>query len=76
MKPFKNKLIGKLIIGIGDAFTGGTISNIVYKDENTEAGEIDFRKAGISIGTIILIWAYVTGKITIDSLTHIIGVIN
>lgn len=75
-KPFKNTTIGKIVIGAADAFTGGTVSNIVYQDENKPAGELDFKRAGASIATVILIAAYVAGKVKIEDLLQIIGALG
>lgn len=72
-KPFKNTVIGKILIGASDAFTGGTISNIVYADETTGAGQIDWKKAGASISTLLLIAAFIAGKIKIDDLLTLIN---
>lgn len=76
MKPFKNTFIGKLLIGIADGFTGGSISNVVYNDENTPAGQIDFKRAGISIATVILTWAFVTGRVSLADLTTVFGLLQ
>lgn len=75
-KPFKNTMLGKIIIGASDAFTGGTISNIVYADENTQAGQIDWKKAGASISTIILIISFIGGKIKFDDLIQVIDLLK
>jgi hypothetical protein len=75
-KPFKNTVIGKILIGASDAFTGGTISNIVYADENTLPGQIDWKKAGASLSTIILIIAFTTGKIKLEDLTNILSLLK
>ena len=75
-KPFKKSLLGKVLVGVGDAFTGGTVSNLVYQDENTTAGSIDWKRAGVSIGTVILIYAFVSGKISLTDLQQIILIIN
>jgi uncharacterized membrane protein YeiH len=76
MKPFKMTFVGKLLIGVADAFTGGTISNVVYQDENTPAGAIDFKRAGISIATIILVWAFVTGKVNLQDFNTVFGLLQ
>ena len=75
-KPFKNTVIGKILIGASDAFTGGTISNIVYADETTQAGQIDWKKAGASLSTIILIIAFTTGKIKFEDLIQVIELLK
>ena len=75
-KPFKNTVFGKILIGASDAFTGGTISNIVYADENTQPGQIDWKKAGASLSTIILIIAFTTGKIKLEDLTNILSLLK
>jgi hypothetical protein len=75
-KPFKNTVLGKIVIGAADAFTGGTVSNIVYADENTQPGEIDWKKAGASVGTLILILAFVSGKISLTDLQTLIELLK
>jgi hypothetical protein len=75
-KPFKNTILGKIIIGASDAFTGGTVSNIIYADENTQAGQIDWKKAGASISTVILIISFIAGKIKFEDLIQVIDLIK
>lgn len=75
-KPFKNTTVGKILIGAADAFTGGTVSNVVYHDETTPAGSIDFKRAGASVATLLLIAAYVAGKVKIEDLLQIIGALG
>lgn len=75
-KPFKNTLVGKLLIGTADAFTGGTVSNVVYSDENKDSGQIDWQRAGASVATLVLILAYVSGKISLESLTSLIELLK
>jgi hypothetical protein len=75
-KPFKKTIFGKILVGVGDAFTGGTVSNLVYSDENTDAGQIDWKRAGVSISTVILIYAFASGKISLQDLQSIIIIIN
>jgi hypothetical protein len=75
-KRFKNTIVGKILIGASDAFTGGTISNIVYADENTAPGQIDWKKAGASLSTIILIIAFTTGKIKLEDLTNLLTILK
>lgn len=76
IKPFKNTLTGKILVGIGDAFTGGTVSNLVYTDENKPVGEIDWKRAGASIATLILILAFVSGKITLSDLKDVLLILG
>lgn len=75
-KPFKHTVLGKIIIGATDAFTGGTVSNIVYADESTASGQIDWKKAGASLSTLILITAFVAGKIKLEDLLHLINILK
>lgn len=75
-KPFRNTIFGKVLIGAADAFTGGTVSNIVYADENTQPGQIDFKKAGASISIIILIIAFITGKVSLSDLKELIELLK
>ena len=75
-KPFKKTIFGKILVGVGDAFTGGTVSNLVYQDENAPAGAIDWKRAGVSIGTVILIYAFAAGKISFTDLHNIILLLN
>ncbi len=75
-KAFKNTVFGKILIGASDAFTGGTVSNIVYSDENKEAGVIDWKRAGASLSTVIIIAAFVAGKIKFEDLINIINLLK
>jgi len=72
-KPFKHSIIGKIVIGAADAVTGGTVSNMVYKDESTDAGKIDIKRAGSSIVTIVLMYLYLTGKITMEQVQNFLN---
>lgn len=71
-KPFKNTLVGKIMIGAADGLTGGTISNLVYADENTPAGQIDFKRAGASVATVILTIGFLSGKINLADLLTVL----
>jgi hypothetical protein len=75
-KPFKHTVLGKILIGATDAFTGGTVSNIVYADETTASGQIDWKKAGASLSTLILITSFVLGKIKLDDLLQLINMLK
>ena len=75
-KAFKNTVFGKILIGASDAFTGGTVSNIVYADENKDAGVIDWKRAGASLSTVIIIAAFVAGKIKFEDLINIIELLK
>ncbi|MBW7844868.1 MAG: hypothetical protein H3C45_04355 [Bacteroidia bacterium] len=75
-KKFKNTLVGKVLIGAADAFTGGTVSNLVYSDENKQSGYIDWQRAGASISTIILIIAYISGKIQLNDLVNVLNLLK
>ena len=55
-KPFFKTAFGKILVGAGDAFTGGTISNIVEKTESHEKGKMDIPKAIGVIATAIASW--------------------
>lgn len=73
-KPFKHTLFGKVLIGAGDALTGGTVSNLVYKDENTDAGKIDLKRAGSSVITLVLIYLFVRGTLTLEQIEHFLRI--
>ena len=75
-KPFKKTLFGKILVGAGDAVTGGTVSNLVYEDSEAPSGSIDWKRAGAAIATIILILSFVFGKITLSDLKEIFSVLN
>lgn len=75
-KPFKKSLLGKVLVGVGDAFTGGTVSNLVYQDENAPAGAIDWKRAGTSVAVVILIAAFVSGKITLADLQQLLQILG
>ena len=71
-KKFKNTLVGKLLIGAADGFTGGAISNVVYQDENKPAGLPDYTKLAASGIVVVLIILFATGKLTHEQLTELI----
>jgi hypothetical protein len=73
-KPFKFTAIGKIVIGVADAITGGTVSNVVYKDENSEAGKIDIKRAGSSIITILLMYLFATGKLSMEQVQQFLTI--
>ena len=60
-------LTGKIIIGAGDFFTGGTVSNIVENTDDSPSGSIDKIKAlGVILTGLILIYLVVSGKISLE----------
>jgi hypothetical protein len=76
MKKFKYTVLGRILVGAGDAVTGGTVSNLVYSDEVTHAGQIDWKRAGASVATLVLILAFVSGKISLDTLKSVLHLID
>jgi hypothetical protein len=75
-KPFKKSILGKVLVGVGDAFTGGSVSNMVYQDENAPAGSMDWKRACASIATVALIAAFAMGKITLADLQQLLQIVG
>ena len=75
-KPFKKTLFGKLLIGTGDALTGGTVSNLVYEDSEKPSGQIDWERAGAAICTLILTASFALGKISISDVKELFLILN
>jgi len=75
-KTFKQTLFGKILIGIGDGFTGGSISNVVYADETQPANKPDAARLIVSIAIASLTILFALNKITFEQFENLLKLLQ